>query len=461
MHILLTGATGFIGQTLARELFKDGHHLTIASRRANALAAGDWGMPTEFLQWDPATEPFPDSISIDTFDVVIHLLGESVADGAWTPEKKRRIYDSRIASTQHLGAAIAQRKTPLPCFIMASAIGFYPFDEPRSYDESAAPGSHFLATVCRDWEAAGAAIKPVDRTVYLRIGVVLGADGGALDAMRPAFETGAGGPLGAGQQLMSWIHRDDLVRIIQTALKDERYRGAINCVAPQPVSNKDFSRALGRALGRPAAIPVPASLLRLALGEKATLVLGSQAILPQKLSSLGFKYQYPELDQALAEACNHTVQYPMACRRYSAVQFVPRPLPEVFAFFCDPYNLEKITPPLLSFKIKSISTTAVEQGTLIEYRLKVHGVPMHWRTRIEDWRVNEAFVDIQEAGPYRVWHHTHRFTAVPGGTLMEDLVRFKVPFGPLGDLFGLPLVRRDVREIFRYRRQVIEKSFKA
>lgn len=460
MRILLTGATGFVGKSLCVELLKRGHTLTLVSRRAERLKSGDWGLPTEFLAWDALQGPCP--IPLDPFEAVINLVGEPVADARWTPDQKKSIYDSRVLTTQRLGEAIAQRQgSPLRCLISASAVGYYPFDTEATYDESGPAGDSFLSQVCRDWEAAAREIKGVERLALLRIGVVLGSNAGALEQMKQPFQWGVGGPLGSGEQKVSWIHRADLVQIIAQALEDKAYQGPINCVAPEIVSNRQLSQTLARVLAKPCGLAAPAAVLKAALGERSIVVLGSQAVASSALPKVGYTFLYPDLQSALVEACSRIADFDGGLRRFSAVQFVPRPLGEVFDFFCDPHNLERITPPLLSFKIEKISTPRVEEGTIIHYRLKVHGMPMKWRTLIRQWEPNRSFVDFQEAGPYRIWHHTHSFTAVPGGTLMEDEVRYKLPVGMLGDVFGHPLVKRDVKAIFAYRRQVIDEVFGA
>jgi hypothetical protein len=291
---------------------------------------------------------------------------------------------------------------------------------------------------------------------------VFGANGGALEKLLPPFKAGLGGPVGAGRQMMSWIHRDDLVRICLRCLEDERYRGVINAVAPAPVSNREFSKTLGRVLGRPALIPAPPLALKLALGEMAQLVLDGQRIVSGRLEELGFEYRYGHLEAALAEAAGVLAigldGETHVCDRYEDFCFIDRPLDEVFAFFADPYNLEKITPPLLRFEVATVSTEEIGEGTIIDYRLKLHGLPMKWRTLIREWRPGELFVDFQLKGPYRIWNHTHRFTAIAGGTAMSDRVDYELPLGPVGGL-ARPLVIADVRKIFDFRRETILAHF--
>ncbi len=454
--ILITGAGGFLGRRLMLELFKAGHEVTGVVRRP--LSEAD-ELPCSYVTWDMAREECP--VALDAFDLVIHLAGASIAEGRWTEARKKLLLESRVLSTQSLHRALAKRSQPLPLFFGASAIGIYPYGE-SPVDEQSAEGTHFLAGLCKDWEAALKQI-PAQRSLIMRLGVVLGDGGGALSPMLNAARWGFAGPLGSGRQRISWIHVDDIVSLVLTALDQTRYAGVINCVSPEPCTQADFARELAKLLSRPYGLPTPAGLLRLMLGEMADIVLQSQNVRAKRLEEeLGFPYRFRSLRSALEDLCNihrRDDGKAFACRRLMAQQFVPRPLEEVFPFFCDPYNLEKITPELLSFKIKDVSSPQIVEGTLINYALKVHGFPMRWRTRIEEWRTNQRFVDNQLKGPYTVWHHTHEFFAVPGGTLMTDRVRYRVPFGFLGEIFALPLVRRDVRQIFAFRRKIIGEMF--
>ncbi|HYX32386.1 MAG TPA: TIGR01777 family oxidoreductase [Oligoflexus sp.] len=452
MKILITGATGFIGRTLCTRLLCDGHDLTLLLRRPTSLP-GDWSLPCQTLIWDPTQNDCPHAL--DAFDAVVHLMGESVADSAWTPERKERIRQSRGLATRRLAKALAQRQKPVSCFLSASAIGYYPYDEKpyeqaSGFAEDSPAGSHFLAEVCKEWEAA-AHEAPAERHIVLRVGVVLGPNGGAMKRLRPLFAAGVGGRLADGQQIMSWIHRDDLVEIIGTALKNKSWEGTYNAVSPHPVSNREFTSTLARVLHRPAVFPVPAVVLKAALGEMSQILLNSQKVLPKRLQEQGFVFRFPRLDAALEDAA--------ALHRLETHQFLAQPLPEVFNFFCDPRNLERITPATLNFKIESISSPSINVGTTITYRLKLHGVPFRWKTLIKEWEPGRYFIDTQEKGPYAVWHHTHRFHAVTGGTLMTDDVKYQVPLGWLGESAGLRIVRNEVRKIFQYRRQVIGQIF--
>jgi len=250
----------------------------------------------EHLRW---TEWLP---PLDGYDAVVHLAGAGIFDGRWNAERKDILRSSRLATTRRLVDALG-KATPQPrTFVCASAIGFYGDCGERLLTEDAAPGDDFLATLCRDWEAEAArANEHGVRTTSVRTGVVLGLGGGALSKLLLPFKLGIGGPIGAGRQFMSWVHLDDLVGLFLHAIDDERLAGPVNATAPGVVSNADFSRALGRALHRPALLPLPPLALRLALGEVSEVLTGSQNCSAQKAQDAGFEYRFPTIDAALAD----------------------------------------------------------------------------------------------------------------------------------------------------------------
>lgn len=296
--VLITGATGLVGRRLGTALVRDGCAVRALTRRPSAARAS-LDPAIETLPWD-GVHPPPEAL--DGLRAVVHLAGEPVFGGLPTAARRRRIRDSRIDSSDALVEAI--RKLPADrrpvVLVCASAVGFYGSRGEEPLGEDAGAGSGFLADVCRDWEAAaGAATSCGVRTVMLRIGIVLAREGGALPLMALPFRFGAGGRLGNGRQWMAWIHADDLVRLIRAALDDDRYRGPVNAVAPEPVRNADFTRELARVLRRPAAIPVPASAVRLLLGELAGELLGSRRVVPRRADALGFRFDHASLSAAL------------------------------------------------------------------------------------------------------------------------------------------------------------------
>ena len=293
MKITLTGASGFVGGPLVERLRDKGHDLLLLGRRASGAQ--------KFLKWDSIADPFP-AAAVAGADAIIHLAGEPVAQ-RWSGDVKRRIRESRVNGTVQLVQAVEAAVTRPKVLISASAIGLYGDRGDQNLDELSKPGDGFLPGVCVDWEdAAMYAARFGVRVVLLRIGIVLHKSGGALKTMLPIFRLGAGGPVGSGLQWMSWIHRDDLVGMIVWALENETLSGAVNGVSPNPVLNADFGRALGGVLSRPSMLPAPAFALRLLYGEMASVILGSQKVLPKIPIERGYRFRYPELNGALAAA---------------------------------------------------------------------------------------------------------------------------------------------------------------
>jgi len=254
----------------------------------------------EVFPWNPLQE-LPPLQAFEGCDAVINLAGESIA-GRWTAPKKQLIRDSRVLGTKNLVNALAQLGSRPKVLISASAIGYYGDRGEETLTEDAAPGSDFLAQVCRDWENEALKAESLGmRVVRLRIGLVLGRGGGTLQALLPLFRVGLGGPLGSGRQWWSWIHRDDLCRLIVQILANENVSGPINATAPQPVRQKEFAQVLGRVLRRPAFLPTPAFALKIALGEFADGILASQRALPRRAQEMGYRFQFEELEGALRE----------------------------------------------------------------------------------------------------------------------------------------------------------------
>lgn len=254
------------------------------------------------VQWVPDGGLGPWAAHVNGAHAVVNVAGESIAAGRWSDARKQVILDSRLASTRSLAEAIRSAAAPPPVFVSASAVGYYGPRGDEPVTEDTPPGSDFLARVCREWEGeASRAATPATRVVLVRTGLVLARDGGALPQMLTPFKLGIGGPLGSGRQYYPWIHRADWVEMVRWAIHAPAVTGPLNATAPAPVTNAEFSRALGRALHRPVFLTLPAFPLRLALGEMAdALLLTGQRAIPAKAESLGFTFRYPQVDQALA-----------------------------------------------------------------------------------------------------------------------------------------------------------------
>jgi len=286
MRVLLTGATGFVGAPLAAELRSAGHEVRTVSR--GSQGDHDW-----------SEESLSDGVSQS--DAVVHLAGESLYASRWTSRQKELLRASRIESTGRL-AELAVRHG-CRAFLSASAIGYYGASNAPGIDEDSPPGDDFLARLCVDWERAADPCREAGiRTAALRLGVVIGPGGGALQQMLLPFKLGVGGRLGTGQQWFSWVHRTDVVGLIRLALEREELSGAINLTAPEPVRNLELTRALGSVLRRPTLLPVPAFGLRLMLGEFADVLLTGQHVLPRRAQAAGYKFAHFELESALRDA---------------------------------------------------------------------------------------------------------------------------------------------------------------
>ena len=310
MQILLVGCSGFVGRELVPLLLGQGHHLSLLSRQPRPLATiADPAL--ERLQGDPsqaATWQQPQLLAaLARAEAVINLAGEPIAEKRWTAAQRQLLFDSRVATTGHLvaalGALAAQSGAPRPSVLInGSAIGFYGTSLSERFGEASPAGSDLLGRLCAAWEAEAQKAAGLCRLVILRTGIVLAADGGALGKMLPIFRAGFGGPIGSGQQWMSWISRPDFCRLISAALVDASYQGTYNAVAPEPCSMAQFASQLGRALGRPSLLPVPGPILQLLLGDGAQVVLEGQQVRPERLLGQGFVYETPDLSAALAVA---------------------------------------------------------------------------------------------------------------------------------------------------------------
>jgi hypothetical protein len=303
MRVFVTGGTGLVGTRLVRRLRQRQDTVVLLTRRP-AAAREKFGDDCTIVEGDPMQAgPWMDAVG--DCEGVIHLAGESVFGRRWNEEFKTLLRDSRVRSTENVVQALARNPRTAAgnpkVLVNASAIGYYGPLQDEEVTEDSPPGNDFLARVCIDWEqAARQAETHGVRVAMVRVGVVLDREGGALTKMLTPFKLGVGGPIGSGKQWMSWIHHADLGGIFLLALDHAEARGPLNGTAPNPVTNKEFSRALGRALSRPSFLPTPAFALRVMLGEVADVVAAGQRVLPRKALALGYTYQYPTIDAALA-----------------------------------------------------------------------------------------------------------------------------------------------------------------
>jgi uncharacterized protein (TIGR01777 family) len=293
MQVLVTGSTGLVGSALVPFLRTEGHQVIRLVRATPRPGEAE-------VYWDPTTKQVA-TPGLEGVEAVVHLAGENIAAGRWSPEKKARIRNSRVQGTRVLCEALAQLVRPPRVLVSASAIGYYGDCGERLLQEESRPGTDFLAEVCRAWEAATAPAEQAGiRVVRMRFGIILSSTGGALAHMLTPFKMGLGGVIGTGRQFMSWITLDDVARSIHHALITEALQGPVNAVAPHPVRNHEFTKTLGRVLGRPTVFPLPAFVARALFGEMAdALLLASIRVDPARLGATGYRCHYAELEGAL------------------------------------------------------------------------------------------------------------------------------------------------------------------
>jgi uncharacterized protein (TIGR01777 family) len=299
MRIVIAGGSGFLGSALTRALVADGHDVAILTRQS---ALGGPATPrVSRVQWMPDGTAGAWAHVVDSAAAVINLAGESIAAGRWSAAQKQKLRDSRLLATRSLTTAIRQAARPPAAFLSGSAVGYYGDRGNETLTETSPPGSDFLASLAKDWEAAANEVAQITRVALIRTGIVLDRQGGALAKMLPPFQMFVGGPLGSGTQYMPWIHKEDWVRLVSWMVTTDGARGPVNATSPAPVTNAEFSKALGHALKRPSLLPAPAFALRLALGEMAdALLLSGQRALPVRATDLGFSFKFAHIDDALA-----------------------------------------------------------------------------------------------------------------------------------------------------------------
>ncbi len=446
MNVLISGGTGLVGSELGKALVVKGHQVFILTR-SKKKANKQCPFPQTALSYEELeTHPV-----LKSLDHIINLAGANLTDRRWNNDFKKLIRSSRVQTTEQLVRLATEKCPQLKSFVSTSAIGIYGNTGDEIVDEDHPLSYDFLGQVCQDWEAPISNLNKDIRPVILRVGIVFSEKGGALKEMVPPIQAGVGGPLASGNQFMSWIDIEDLVNMYVYAIESS-IRGTFNAVGPQAESNNDITQTIATHLGVKTLINVPFFALRMIVGEMAAHLVESQKISSKKIQDQGFHFQCRKMQDSIVKRV--PVLKNMQ-RRKIFEQWVPKSKEELFPFFSDAYNLEKITPDKLNFQILSVSSNPVQEGTLIKYKLRIDGVPVGWTTLIKEWNPPHHFVDNQEKGPYKKWFHFHKFEELAGGTLMTDQVDLEIPLGKLGFGAASWKVLRDVDMIFNYRRDVI------
>lgn len=450
--ILILGGSGFIAERVGELLCQAGYNLRVLSRRPETVR-GNLAFPAEVFLWDGSTVP---DAALDGCYGVINLAGESIAEGRWDQAKKKRIEHSRVDATAALAAALRRMQHLPEVVLQGSAVGIYGGTVNERKTEDDGPGQGFLAQVGKKWEEAAQGFPSRCRVVRMRTGMVFGWSGGALPELAAIYSSGLGAVLGDGKQWLNWIHIDDVASFIVQALEDERYSGVYNLVAPGNATNGEFHRMMAKYFCFASPLAVPKWVLKLVLGEKAVIVLDGAQIVPQRLTELGFSFQFQRLTDALMDLFGKR-EYPDAFV-IQRKQFVPFTVQDVWPFFSTEKNLEQLTPPWLNFHVVGKSTPEIQQGCEIVYKLKLHGLPMSWRSKILIWTPFKEFIDFQVSGPYRIWHHRHSFQVMGNGVQLVDFVQYKLPLFPLSVPVNF-LVLADVKKIFSFRQQEVKRLF--
>ena len=455
MHVLMTGATGLIGRELGKLLAARGDTLVCLVRDAQS-ASHRLPFPATCFEWDHRRAvPAEALIGVEA---IVHLAGEPVAEKRWSNGQKDLIRDTRVLGTRQLVQAVSKHHPQIKAFVHGSAIGFYGDRADTTLDANSAKGAGFLADVVDAWEAELRPLgdgRPDVRVAIVRTGIVLARQGGALAKMLPLFRGSAAGRLGNGKQWMSWIHIDDIVRLFMHAI-DSQAKGVLEGVAPHAVTNRAFTKSLCRSMRVLENVPAPPLAIKVLYGEMGGIVLESAKIEPCRTLASGFRYRFESIDLAFADLLTPLQG---SIREKVSEQWVPHAPEEIWPYFCDERNLEELTPEFLNFKVLQKSTREIGEGTLIDYRLKLNGIPMGWQSRIESWEPARRFVDTQVKGPYSYWRHAHEFIPLANGTLLRDVVRYRLPFGWLGSTVAGWKVESQVDQIFAYRTARIAERF--
>ena len=472
MNILVVGGTGFIGRATIAYLQGKSHKISALVRdieKAKSLLGED----VRLIDLNSPSNKLRDVL--ESTDAVINLAGAPLAGVRWNRNKKQDFISSRVGINEILTDHINNCINPPSVFISANAVGIYGDREAEVLKETSSIGSGFLTDLCSEWEqAALKARKSGARVCSLRIGVVLGREGGILKRLVPLFEMGLGNYIGNGNQKMPWIHLIDVVRAIDFCLSNKKVDGPINLTSPFPITSKEFSIILASITRTKIMFSIPSFLLKIRFGEGDRVLTNSLNVIPNKLIEAGFKFVYESSNTALKDEVNpNTVTIQKANinsgTKESSVIVKPPAQYELrtsiplksnsdqsFAFLSSPLNLGLATPSWMEFKILEIPHR-IDKGSRIRYRIRLGLFKVTWLTVITTWNPNTSFIDFQEKGPFALWWHEHQITSSGiGSSTMEDRVLYRVPFGIIGKILHGIFIKRMLVRIFSFRRRMIQ-----
>lgn len=451
MKIVVTGGTGLIGKALVAQLVANGDSVSVLTRDASK-ARKILPLDAAVFQWNPESDN-PPLECLEGSDALVNLIGEPIK-GRWTKTKKLLIHRSRTVSIRNLAAALTTMDNPPHRFISASAVGYYGDRGDDELTETSGPGEGFLSEVVQAWEDGLEPLRDAGISVTpLRLGLVLSNDGGVLKQLLFPWLLGLGVKIGDGLQWWPWIHIEDAVALIDRALKGRMPIGPVNAVAPEQVTQIEFANTLAKVLNRPRMFTLPKFVIQCLLGEMALELTASRRAVT---CDSGYEYRFPTLDLAMRDLLSTGGSKRNGLRRYQTEMSVNATIYEVFDFFSDPGNLEQITPPWLNFKMMTPQPLTIGFGTIIDYRLRLHRIPITWQSEITEWDPPQRFVDVQNTGPYSHWTHTHEFKESEGRTIVRDTVYYAVPGGSMVDRL---FVRKDLDRIFLYRQCKLRELF--
>ena len=468
MNILFVGGTGFIGRPTVAYLLGKGHRISVWTR--NIERAKDLlGEEIIFIPPDVTLEDL--KLEIECADAVINMAGEPLIGVRWNKRNKREFVDSRVGLNKTISKLIGECKNPPSIFIAANAIGIYGNRGEHNLTESSSIGKDFLSQLCLEWElAALESRKSGTRVCVLRMGIVIGREGGMLQKMMNGFQLGVGSYLGSGKQALSWVHFHDVVKIIELCLKDKELNGIYNVTSPHPVTALEFSKTLAKITGVKLLIPFPRPFVRLLFGEGGDVMTSGQHVSPRNITRAGYVFVYKKLKEALLEQVKPDsvqVKHVVTMKRFlrsSEYQIQSTTLlnsnaDNVFNYFASPRNLGPLTPSWLKFRILKGPETIGLRSKIV-HRIWIGPLPVKWHALITVWKPYECFVDTQQHGPFKLWEHVHTIRSLGvGRSVMNDTVRYRLPGGILGNFINRFIVSKLLIRIFFYRHQIIKLRF--